>query len=62
MSFSPDVAEQALLDSSRHCCLCHRFCGVKIELHHIVQRAEDGADTYDNCIPLCFDCHAEVKM
>jgi hypothetical protein len=61
VSFPPDVAEQALLDSGRHCCLCHRFCGFKIELHHIVQRAERGEDTYDNCIPLCFDCHAEVK-
>ena len=32
-----------------------------MELHHITQRSDGGGDTFDNCIPLCFDCHAEVK-
>jgi hypothetical protein len=31
-----------------------------MELHHIKPRAQKGADSYDNCIPLCFDCHADV--
>lgn len=31
-----------------------------MQLHHIIQEAEGGADTMDNCIPLCLDCHAEV--
>lgn len=61
MSFPPEVAEAALLDCGRHCCLCHRFRGTKIELHHIRPSEANGADSYDNCIPLCFDCHAEVK-
>ena len=61
MAFPAEVAEKALLDCGRHCCICHKFCGFKIELHHIKQVAEGGKDTYDNCIPLCFDCHAEVK-
>jgi 5-methylcytosine-specific restriction endonuclease McrA len=61
MGFSYTVSEKALLSCSRHCCLCHKFCGVKIELHHIKKRAEGGEDTFENCIPLCFDCHAEVK-
>ena len=61
MPFPPDVAERALLDSGRYCCLCHIFCGTKIELHHIVAEADGGPDTYDNCIPLCFNCHAEVR-
>jgi hypothetical protein len=61
MGFSGDVAEKALLDCGRSCCICHRFRGMKTELHHIIQKSEGGADTYDNCIPLCFDCHAEVK-
>lgn len=26
----------------------------------MVQPGDGGADTDDNCIPLCFDCHAEV--
>lgn len=61
LAFPPKVAERALLDSGRHCCICHKFCGFKIELHHIKQVAEGGEDTYENCIPLCLDCHAEVK-
>lgn len=61
MSFPPDVKEQALVASGRHCCLCHKFCGLKIELHHLVQKAEGGADTFDNCIPLCFDCHGDMR-
>jgi hypothetical protein len=31
-----------------------------MELDHIIQAADDGPDTADNAIPLCFDCHAEV--
>ncbi len=60
MSFPPKVAEQALLNCARHCCVCHKFCGVKIELHHIKPIPEGGKNIYDNCIPLCLDCHAEV--
>src|SRR5262245_8387055 len=44
----------------RRCCLCHKFCGVRIECHHIAQPKDGGQDTFENCIPLCFDCHAEV--
>jgi hypothetical protein len=40
--------------------LCHKFCSVRIECHHIVQPKDGGQDTFENCIPLCFDCHAEV--
>ncbi len=32
-----------------------------MELHHIAQIADGGADTFENAVPLCFDCHAEVK-
>lgn len=32
-----------------------------MELHHIEQRADGGEDSFDNCLPLCFDCHAEVN-
>jgi len=61
MGFSQIVVEQALVACGRHCCLCHKFCGTKIELHHIEQRADCGDDSFDNCIPLCFDCHADVN-
>jgi hypothetical protein len=57
MAFASEIAEGALVACGRFCCLCHKFCGNNIETHHIKQTADDS---YDNCIPLCFDCHAEV--
>ncbi len=61
MGFSSEIAEKALVDCGRCCVICHKFCGSKIELHHIKQVADGGEDSYGNCIPLCFDCHADVK-
>lgn len=60
MSFPKDVAARALVASGRCCCICHKFCGTKIELHHIHQHADGGEDTFENCIPLCFDCHEDM--
>lgn len=60
MGFSKDVKERALIACKRHCVLCEREKGQNIECHHIIPRAEGGEDTFENCIPLCFDCHAEV--
>lgn len=60
MPFPEKVKEDALVACGRHCCICHKFCGNKIEIHHIKPRAKGGADSFDNAIPLCFDCHAEV--
>jgi len=61
MPFSQGDTEKALVACGRHCCLCHKFCGTNIELHHIIPASEGGTDVFDNAIPLCFDCHAEVK-
>ncbi len=61
MSFPPKVKEDALVACGRCCCLCHRFCGLKIEIHHIKPRASGGPDTFENAIPLCFDCHADMR-
>src|SRR5436305_13441321 len=61
MPFLQKDAERALVLCGRHCCLCHKFCGTNIELHHIVPESEGGSDAIDNGIPLCFDCHAEVE-
>lgn len=49
-----------MIACGRRCCLCHRFCGVGMECHHIEPPTEGGENTFANCIPLCFDCHAEV--
>ena len=62
MSFSKKIANEVLVKSGRRCAICKRFCGTKIELHHIKPKYEGGKDTLDNCIALCFDCHAEVGL
>lgn len=61
MSFSSKIKEDALVASGRCCCICHKFCGTKIEVHHIRQVSDNGEDTIDNAIPLCFDCHADMR-
>ncbi len=60
MSFPNSVEAKALAACNRCCCICHKFCGVKMELHHIKQKADGGKDTFENCIPLCFDCHGDM--
>jgi hypothetical protein len=54
------VKEQVLLQSKRYCCFCLKYKGRDIEVHHIIPKAKGGADTFDNAIPLCFDCHSEI--
>ncbi len=58
--FPQDAVEDLLVRRHRRCCVCHRFCGFKMEIDHIVPGAEGGADTADNAIPVCFECHAEI--
>jgi len=60
MGFPPKIKEDALIACGRHCCLCHKFCGTKIEVHHIKLKSEGGEDIFENAIPLCFDCHADM--
>lgn len=60
MGFSKEVRESALVHAARHCCVCHRYTGVNVEVHHIVPRSDGGSDDIDNAIALCFDCHASA--
>ena len=60
MPFSEKVKEDAMIACGRHCCICDKFCGNKMEVHHIIPQKDGGEDTFENAIPLCFDCHAEV--
>ncbi len=60
MSFSKRIKEDVMVACRRRCVLCGKFCGLHIELHHIVPHSKGGEDTFENCIPLCFDHHAEV--
>lgn len=60
MPFSTTVYNKAMVACGRCCCICHRFVGKHIELHHIKQEADGGPNTFDNAIPLCLDCHADM--
>jgi hypothetical protein len=60
MPFPQSVVEDLLVKCHRRCCLCHRWCGVKMEIDHIEQEADGGANTADNGLPVCFECHAEA--
>jgi hypothetical protein len=61
VAFPPSVVERLLVACHRHCCICHKPAGNKMEIHHIVPKAEGGEDSEENGIPLCFNCHAEVE-
>lgn len=60
--FSEEIKREAMLACGRYCSICHKFCGNNMEVHHIKAKADGGQDTFDNAIPLCFDCHAEVRQ
>jgi hypothetical protein len=60
MPFPQSVKVESQILSARHCCVCHRYKGLKIETHHIVQEADGGANTLENAVDLCFDCHCDA--
>ena len=60
MPFSQSTKERALVAAGRRCCLCGRFKGVRLEVHHIRPESSGGGNAFDNAISLCFDCHADV--
>lgn len=60
MGFNPSIREAALIACKRHCVWCELSQGITVECHHIVPQSEGGDDTFDNCIPLCLNCHGIV--
>ena len=60
MAFPRDQVSELLARCHRRCCICHRFCGVKMETDHIIPKEEGGDDSIENAIPVCFECHAEI--
>lgn len=60
MPFPKGVKTRAAIACNRCCCICHEFKGVKLEFHHIKPEASGGDNSFENCIPLCFDCHADM--
>jgi hypothetical protein len=60
MGFDASQVEDLLVKCRRHCCVCRRFKGVLIEVHHIDPSVAGGTDDIGNAIPLCSDCHAMI--
>lgn len=60
MGVSKNIKDKVLVATGRCCAICHKFCGQKIELHHIIHESDGGKNTFDNCIPLCFNCHSDM--
>ncbi|OWP79907.1 hypothetical protein BWK63_13840, partial [Flavobacterium covae] len=60
MGFSTSIKDEIFSKSARHCCVCHRYKGINIEIHHITPKKQGGKDTFENAIALCFDCHADA--
>jgi len=60
MPFKREEVSLLLSQCHRRCCICHRFCGIKIETDHIVPTSEHPSDDIENAIPVCFECHAEI--
>ncbi len=58
--FSKEIKKEVLTKSARHCCVCHRYKGVKVEVHHMILQSDGGTDDIENAIALCFDCHADA--
>lgn len=61
MIFPPNIKEKVLVACGRCCCICHKFCGIKIEVHHIREKSNGGNNALENAIALCFDCHADMR-
>lgn len=55
-----DIKIEVLIRAARHCCVCHRYAGLKVEVHHIKQRSKGGTDSLQNAIALCFDCYTDA--
>lgn len=58
-----DVREEdrvkLLLWCARHCCFCGKQCTTNMQIHHIDGRKSNN--DLDNLIPVCLDCHGELK-
>jgi len=60
MSDLQQHSDDLLSQCGRHCCICHRFRPIRLQVHHILPVSEDGTDDPDNLIALCQTCHSDV--
>lgn len=42
MAFSEEIKIKAMVACGRCCCICHKFCGNNMEVHHIKARSDGG--------------------
>lgn len=54
MAITQIIRDQLLVEACHRCTVCAEKC---FEIHHIIEQAEGGADTPDNLIVLCPNCH-----
>ena len=52
MVFNPKEVSKLLAKCHRRCCICHRFCGTKMETDHIIPKSEKGTDKIENALRL----------
>ena len=48
MAFDRDQVADLLAKCHRRCCICHRFCGFKMETDHMQPTGEGGKADIDN--------------
>lgn len=58
--FKTTHVEELLVKCHRRCCVCHKYCGVKIEIDHINSATAANSGDIGNAIAVCFECHAEI--
>src|ERR1041384_1578180 len=51
--FRSRTSSRLRVEVHRRCCICHRFCGYKIETDHIIPMSEEGHDDIENALPVC---------
>ena len=56
----PERIDSMMVKCGRRCCICRRFRPTKLQVHHIIERAQGGTDDEDNLIVICFSCHSDV--
>jgi len=60
MAIPTKIADEILVRSARHCCICRKFRPLHLQIHHIIEQSEGGTDDIDNLIPICTYCHSDV--
>jgi hypothetical protein len=59
--FKTAEVEELLVHCHRRCCVCHKYCGVKIEIDHIKSATTTNSGDISNAIALsCHYCILEV--